>query len=112
MVACSLSKTELVSFMMITFICITSPLLGATTTSGTLQKEGSNRDKDWLIVFEKSDTYDFEPEEDEELELDEEADLVLPFASGEATKLCLCSTRFNLGVAPLETTLFSSLRSK
>ena len=57
-------------------------------------------------------TYDFEPEEDEELELEDEADLVRPFASGEATKLCLCSTRFNLGVPPLETTLFSSLRSK
>ena len=92
-----------------TFIWTTSPLLGGTTTSGTLQKDGNSFN---FEKFEKWKTYDFEPEEDEELELEDEADLVRPFASGEATKLCLCSTRFNLGVPPLETTLFSSLRSK
>ena len=58
-------------------------------------------------------TYGWECSDEEELlELEDEAVLVLPLASGEATKLCLCSTRFNLGVAPLETILLSSLRSK
>ena len=39
---CTFSVSELVSFMMKTFIWTTSPLLGGTTTSGTLQTDGNS----------------------------------------------------------------------